>query len=63
MKTTKIFTGETYYFALLCYCTDGDPLICGVFATKWEAEEAFHEVKGCPAKHRIKRCTVEIKLL
>jgi hypothetical protein len=54
MKTIK---GQGYYWVMLC-----EDLICGVFATKKEAQEANEFVKDCFIKHKIKRCKVEIKL-
>ena len=58
----KKIKGEFYYWALLCYCSDGDPSICGIYPSKKEASEVGFEVKDCPAKHKIKRCKVEIIL-
>ena len=59
---TKKIKGIGWYWVLLCYCSDGDPLICGVSGSKKEAEELNEEVKDCGAKHKIKRCRVEITL-
>ena len=56
----KEIKGESTYWALLCYCSDGDPLICGVYPSKKEAKEVNEEVKDCVAKHYIKKCKVKI---
>jgi hypothetical protein len=53
----KLQTGNMW--ALLCSCAR-QPMICGVYASKEEAQEAADDVKECPAKHRIVRCDVEI---
>lgn len=59
----KVIKGETPYWALLCDCSEESMLICGVFASRREAKEANKGVKECPAKHYIKKCKVEIKLI
>ena len=53
--------GKNYY-ALLCHsgATKDDAIICGVYATKKEAEEVYGEIKDCVCKHTIKRCSVNI---
>lgn len=65
MKKTKIIKGEKSYWALLCDCgvKPDNFLICGVYASRKEAQEVNKEIKDCPAKHYIKRCKVEIKIL
>jgi len=47
------------YYALLYYSSK-EPLLCGVYASHREAEEANQEVKDCPAKHRIIRVDGEL---
>ena len=54
----KIIKFKNYY-ALLCY-SSGDPLLCGVYASRREAEEANQKIKDCPAKHRIIRVDGEL---
>jgi len=49
------------YYALLCYSSK-EPLLCGVYTSRREAEEANQEIKDCPAKHKIKKCRVQIIL-
>ena len=53
--------GKNYY-ALLCHsgATKDDSIICGVYATKKEAQDADKGVGDCPCKHTIKRCSVNI---
>lgn len=53
------------YFVLLCNSgvRNNDPLICGVFASKKEAQDIAQTVKDCPAKHKIKKCDVVITIL
>jgi len=58
----NVIEGDDFYWALLCYCTNGDPLICGVYPSKEEAETVAKDVEGCPAKHKIKKCKVKILL-
>jgi len=58
----KITGGNKNYWAILCYCSD-EPLICGVYCSAKEAREAEKDIKGCPAKHCIKKCKVEIKII
>ena len=58
----KEIKGEGNYWALLCSCTDGNPLICGVFSTYKEAKEVAENVKDCPSKHKIEKCKVKITL-
>lgn len=58
----KKIKGHGHYWAVLCYSWPKDPMVCGVFASKREAEELAKEIKGCPSRHSIKKCTVEIKL-
>jgi len=36
-------------------------MVCGVFASKKEAQEVFDTVKECLCKHYIKRCMVTVK--
>mgnify|MGYP001585010102 CR=1 FL=1 len=59
MKTIK---GEGYYWALLCDCSEDEPLICGVYSSQKEAQKVAKQVKDCPAKHYIKKCQVKITL-
>ena len=52
------------FYALLCNCSkygDKDLFLCGVYATRKEAEVAAKEAEGCPAKHSIRKCSVEIE--
>ncbi len=55
--------GQNIYYALLCDCSEKgrkDLLLCGVYASKREAQKAN---KGdCPAKHLIKKCKVTIEI-
>jgi len=54
---------NNWYYALLYYCSaDNIPMICGVYCSKKEAREASHSIYTCPAKHKIKRCKIEVKL-
>lgn len=53
------------FYVLLCDCSkygDKDMMICGVFESREEAKACADEVKDCPAKHLIKKCTVEVNL-
>ena len=53
------------YYALLCDCSKyggKDMLICGVYGGRKEAEEANKKIRSCPARHKIRRCSVEVKL-
>lgn len=56
----KTITGKGYFWALLCECSEDDPLICGVYPSPKEASVVEKEVSGCPAKHYIKKCKVKI---
>lgn len=59
------FKGSDHYYVLLCDCSaygDKDMLICGVFASYKEAREVQRDVKDCPAKHWIKKCSVVVTL-
>ena len=38
-------------------------LLCGVYATRKEAQEVGKEIKDCPAKHNIRKCKVKVTLL
>ena len=58
----KILTSSDTMYALLCYCY-ARPLICGIYAEKEEAKKIADEVKGCPARHSIRKCKVTIKLI
>ncbi len=42
--------------------TKRDPMLCGVFASKKEAQEADKEIKGCYGKHYIKKCKVQVEI-
>ena len=47
------------YYALICDCTESsidDAIVCGIYATRGEAQEVADEIKDCPARHYIKRC-------
>lgn len=59
----KKIKGSGWYFAMVCECEYINPVICGVFSTKKEAEVMLNdpELKNCPAKHKIKRCRVTIE--
>lgn len=62
MKPRKIQTKEPYW-VLLCDCSEPDPMICGVYPSKKEAEEANKKAKECPAEHsicRTKKLMIEI---
>lgn len=55
--------GEKYY-ALLCHSGDRgywDVVICGVYASRKEAEEVDIEVAHCHARHTIKKCDITIE--
>ncbi len=57
--------GQDIYYALLCDCSEKgrkDLLLCGVYASKREAQEANKGVKDCVAKHLIKKCKVTIEI-
>ncbi len=60
-KPMREIKGEGYFWALLCYCSKGDPMICGVYPSKKEAQEVAEDVKNCVCKHTIKKCKVLIK--
>lgn len=56
------------FFALICddrkYRSKkekSDPVLCGVFSTKKEAQELFNEIKDCVLDHYIKKCKVTIE--
>jgi len=36
--------------------------ICGALPSLKEAKELYKDIKGCPAKHKIVKCWVEILL-
>jgi hypothetical protein len=57
-----LIEGDEFFWAVLCYCSEGDPMICGVYPSKEEAEKVAEEIKGCVAKHKIKKCKVKILL-
>lgn len=59
-KEPSYMDGTDFYWVLLCYCTDGDPLICGVYGSVKEAKEANKDVKDCGARHRVKKCRVRV---
>ncbi len=47
------------YYAIICDCSEGDhddQLICGIYASKKEAQDVANEIKDCPAPHYIKKC-------
>ena len=57
------FRGPDHYYVLLCDCSmygDKDLLICGVYASLKEAREVQREVKDCPAKHWVNKCSVSV---
>ena len=60
-KKVRKIQGEEYY-TLLCHCgkTYWDALICGVYASKQEAEKVKEEIKKCHARHTIKKCDITI---
>ena len=52
------------YWVLLCDCGAGKNkfMICGVLASKKEAQELNKGIKDCPAKHLIKKCKIEVDI-
>jgi hypothetical protein len=58
--------GSHLYWVVLCDCGTSKKhmMICGVFASKREAKEMFDDpiLKGCVAKHYIKKCSVEVTI-
>lgn len=75
MKLPKKITSNALYYALLCDDTSflnltakqlkqskAQPMICGVYASKEEASVITKEVKDCPCKHTIVKCSVSITL-
>ena len=59
---TKTIRGEGDYYALLCDVSksEGKFLLCGVYASKKEAQEVAKEVEDCPARHFIRKVEVEV---
>lgn len=59
-----IETNAKNFYVLLCddskYNPSYDPMICGVFSTRKEAQECADAVKDCPLKHVIKKCDVSV---
>ena len=49
------YSGKNYY-ALICHT-----MICGVYASRKEANEVAKEVKDCGEKHKIIKCEVSVK--
>ena len=37
-----------------------DPMLCGVYSSKKEAQEVQEEIKDCLCTHTIKKCEVEV---
>ena len=62
-KQQKEIRGEGIFWVLLCDCSVGDPLICGVYPSLKEARNVAKDVNDCVAKHTIERCRVKITLL
>jgi phosphoheptose isomerase len=59
---TKTIRGEGSYYALFCDCgeSEGKFLLCGVYASKEEAQKVAKEVEDCPARHFIRKVEVEV---
>lgn len=38
-----------------------DPMICGVYASKKEAQDCAEEIKDCVLDHYIKQCKVTVE--
>lgn len=49
-------------FVLLCDSgvRNDDPLVCGIYRSRKEAQDVAQEITDCPAKHEIKKCSVSI---
>lgn len=56
--------GSDDYYVLLCDCGNSrkHPMICGVLASRKEAQDLAEEVKGCESKHTIKKCKVTVEI-
>lgn len=65
MRILKIKGAHDYWVVL---CNSGmkktEPLICGVFASKPEAQELMddRDFKECVCRHYIKRCSVIVEI-
>jgi hypothetical protein len=63
IKPKKASSKDMY--ALLCddsqYNPKYDPMICGIYASRKEAQEVANEIKECVLKHVIKKVSVSIK--
>ena len=66
-KPTKKIKGKDFY-ALICdewstFRIKKDKvslLLCGVYSTRKEAVDVAKEIKDCPCKHIVKKCSVEV---
>lgn len=61
------FTSKNFY-ALICNDRQyrskkekPDPMVCGVYSSKKEAQEAADGVKDCLCEHYIRRCKVTVE--
>ena len=39
-----------------------DPMLCGVFSSKKEAQDCAKEIKDCSCTHTIKKCKVTVTI-
>ncbi len=56
------------FYALICddikYRSKGekpDPMLCGVYPSRKEAQEVKDFIQDCPLDHQIKKCTVTVE--
>ncbi len=60
-RIQKILSAGNRFYAILCDAEyNDDLLLCGVYPSLKEAKEVAEDIKECPCKHRIVKCSCAI---